>query len=425
MMNFDRRRFLMTAAAGTVAATAGRAFSQSTPPVNLTVQWAWPKTYDPIMKEIAAKFATVRPDVQIEFLAPATDYVDLLQKTLRSAITGGMPDVAVQGMNNVDRLADRKLITPLKPLIAAEKDWQAMGYSQSILDMGSVGGEPYCMPFAVAIKSVYYNLDLVKKAGGDPDNLPKTWEQIIDLQRKIQSLGGNISGLYTDYYFDDNFTFQSLIQTQGGRVATPEGRVAFGGKEGLQALKWLEGFGQAGMIDMTVSQAYESFMAGTLGILVASSSRITQISKGSSDRFPLKVVAFPRASNGTVPGGGGAIMIHAKDGARLQAAWDFAKFATGPIGSTEVVQRSGYLPGNSLAIGDPRYLKAFYDKSPAHRAMADQLPVLTKWHNWSGENSVKILMVTRDYLQQVVTLKQSPEAVLPKMISDVEALLNA
>lgn len=425
-MNLNRRSFLMTTAAGALASTAGAAFAKGSDSVKLSLQYAYASTYDPIMKEIVAKFATVRPDIQVEIVAAATDYGDLAQRTMRAAITGGMPDLTIGGLNTVELLAERKVISPLQPLIAKEADWQGSGYTPSVLSLGSVAGVPHCLPFTIAIKSIYYNLDLVKRAGGDPDNLPKSWDDVILLQKKIQALGNGINGLYADYYFDDNnFCFHSWVQAQGGSIATPDGKVAFGGKEGLQALKWLRGFGEAGMIDMTVSQAYQAFAAGTLGILIASSSRITQLTTGAGDRFPVKVVAFPRAEKGTIPGGGASVMIHAKDDVKLQAAWEFAKFITGPVGSTEMVQRAGYLPGNDRVINDERYLKSFYEKSPAQRTMVEQLPLLTKWHNWSGENALKIPVVIRDYMQQVVALKKTPEETIGRMVSDVEALLKA
>nr|WP_283814506.1 extracellular solute-binding protein [Bradyrhizobium sp. CIR48] len=414
--------FLITTAAGALAGTAGSAFSRGAAPIKLRVQYAYPRAYDLFMKDIADKFTAIRPDVHVEFLPAATDYIDLAQKMLRAAIASGMPDVTIGGMNTVDMLAERKLIMPLKPLIASEKDWESLGYSPSILSLGSVGGEPYCMPFTIAIKSIYYNLDLVKRAGGDPDNLPKSWDEVIALQRRIQGLGNSVSGLYADYYFDNNFTFQSLIQTQGGAMVASNGHVAFGSKEGLQALKWLRGFGEAGMIDMTAQQSYQAFAGGTIGILVASSSNIIRLQKESGGRFPIKVVAFPRASNGKVPGGGASVMLHAQESDKLKAAWDFAKFVTGPVGSTIMVHQDGYLPGNNLVINDPRYLKSFYEQNPAQRAMVEQLPLLTKWHNWSGENSLKIIDVIRDHMQQVVTLKKAPEETIAKMVSDVEAL---
>ncbi|WP_321897249.1 extracellular solute-binding protein [Burkholderia cepacia] len=428
MKNIDRRNFLLTTAvsAAALAAASPRITRAQSSPVVLKVQYAYAKTYEPIMTDIAKRFGIQNPSIRIEFQAPATDYGDLEQRTLRAAITGGLPDVAFHGLNNLDLLAQRGLIAPLNPLIATEKNWSKLGYSPSLLSLASANGSPFSLPFAIAIKSIYFNLDLVKRAGGDPENLPKTWDGIISLQKKIQALGGDITGMYVDYYFDDNnFCFQSLVETQGGVMATPDNRVAFDGKEGLQALRWLNDIGNAGMVDMTIDQAYQSFSAGTMGILVASSSRVTQLVGGVGNRFPVRVTGFPHTPNGRVPGGGAGAMIHSKDPVKQKAAWEFIKFATGPVGSTVLVNNSGYIPGNTLAASDPNLLGNFYARNPAYRAMFDQIPALTKFYSWPGENSMKIPMVIRDYLQKVVTRRATPEQVLPLMAADVRKLLPA
>lgn len=424
-MTITRRSFLAGTAASAAAAGAMRP-TTARAAQTITVQYAWARTYQPIMEEIARRYTALNPAVRIEFLAPTTDYEDMAQRTLRAAITGGLPDVAFQGIHRADLLAERELVVPLDPFIAAEAGFAAQGYSPALLTLASSGDRTYGMPFAVAIKSVYFNTDLVRRAGGDPERLPRTWDEIIALQRKIQALGSGVSGLYIDYYYDDNnFSFHSLIQTQGGAVATPANRIAFDGAEGLQALRWLRQMGEAGMIDMSVNQAYQSFSAGTLGILVASSSRVAQLTDGAKGRFGVTATAFPRTATGRVPGGGAAAMIHTKDRAKQAAAWDFVKFATGPIGSTEVVLRSGYIPGNAAAAEDPALLGGFYAANPNHRVMLEQIPVLTKFYNWPGENSLKIPTVIRDAMQQVVTLRATPEAVMPKLSADVRALLGA
>ena len=41
---------------------------------------------------------------------------------------------------------------------------------------------------------IYYNLDLVTKAGGDPAALPATWYGIFQLARKVKALGGATQG---------------------------------------------------------------------------------------------------------------------------------------------------------------------------------------------------------------------------------------
>lgn len=427
-MSMTRRSLLSHAAAAAVAAATNacpRPSRAQSRKATLKVQYAWARTYQPIMEEIARRFAEQQPGIRVEFVTPANDYEDMAQRSLRAAITGGMPDVAFQGIHRADLLAARELVVPLDPLIAAQADWPKLGYSPSLLTLAKVKERTYGLPFSVAIKSIYYNVDLIKRAGGSHDRLPASWDEIIALQRKIAALGGGITGLYFDYYFDDNnFAFHSLLQSQGGSMATGDDKIAFNGAEGMQALRWLRQVGEAGMVDMTIAQAYQAFSAGTIGILVASSSRVAQLTEGAKGRFEVRVAGFPRSQNGRIPGGGAAAMIHATDPEKQQAAWEFVKFATGPLGATEVVRKSGYIPGNTLAAESPDLLGRFYAENPNHRVMLEQIPLLTKFYNWPGENSLKIPTVIRDHLQQVVTLRAKPEDVMPKMTADVQALLD-
>lgn len=90
-----------------------------------------------------------------------------------------------------------------------------------------------------------------------------------------------------------------------------------------------------------------------------------------------------------------------------------------------MVKRSGYIPGNTLPGDAPELLGRFYAENPNHRVMLEQIPILDKFYNWPGENSLKIPNVIRDYLQQVVTLRATPEDVMPRMARDVRALLPA
>jgi multiple sugar transport system substrate-binding protein len=50
-------------------------------------------------------------------------------------------------------------------------------------------------------------------------------------------------------------------------------------------------------------------------------------------------------------------MLFAKDAARQKAAWEYIKFATGPIGATMMVQATGYFPSSRAAADDPKLLK--------------------------------------------------------------------
>ena len=57
---------------------------------------------------------------------------------------------------------------PLDGMIAAEKDWAGKGYDGALLTLGQVKGKQYGMGFSLSTPIIYFNADLVKKAGGDP-----------------------------------------------------------------------------------------------------------------------------------------------------------------------------------------------------------------------------------------------------------------
>src|SRR5215813_4438595 len=99
-MSINRRSLLSHAAAAAVtAAASSRPSLAQAKKTTLKVQYAWARTYQPIMEEIARRFAEQQPNIRIEYVAPANDYEDMAQRTLRAAITGGLPDVAFQGIH--------------------------------------------------------------------------------------------------------------------------------------------------------------------------------------------------------------------------------------------------------------------------------------------------------------------------------------
>src|SRR5690606_41716169 len=68
------------------------------------------------------------------------------------------------------------------------------GFPQNILDIPVVGGEQIGMAYSLSVPVVYYNADLMREAGLDPDNPPQTideWRaagQIIQDERRIHAI---------------------------------------------------------------------------------------------------------------------------------------------------------------------------------------------------------------------------------------------
>ncbi|MGZ9722726.1 ABC transporter substrate-binding protein [Rhizobium miluonense] len=373
------------------------------------------------MDEIVKGFEALHPGTQVK-LSDVKGYADMTQLMLRAAVTGGAPDVAFQGTSFLRLFADRNLAVPLDDFIKEESDWNTLGYSKFITEVGRANGKIYAIPFAVSIPTVYFNGDLLKAAGGDPANPPKTWKDIVDIAKKIKAPSGPI---YFDYTPTGNWTFISLIQAAGGSMMTPDmKKIAFNGPEGRDALKLLQSIGQAGMMDMSRDQAKQAFSAGSIGIFITSSSDITSYTEQAAGRFPVVVSQFPiPSSKGTLPAGGSAIMIHTQNPAKQKLAWEFVKYATNPQSQATMVKAASYIPVNTIAVNDPKLLGAFYKENPNLGVPVAQLDHLAGFFAFPGENSTKITKVIQDQLQAVITLKRSPDDAMHEMTSQVEALL--
>ncbi|MGL3111898.1 extracellular solute-binding protein [Bradyrhizobium sp. BR 1432] len=84
--------------------------------------------------------------------------------------------------------SDKNIPAPLDDYIAAERDFDKQGFHQAMYDIGSAHGRVYALPFAISLPVVYVNADLAKKAGADIDNLPITWDGLIDLAKRIKAV---------------------------------------------------------------------------------------------------------------------------------------------------------------------------------------------------------------------------------------------
>jgi multiple sugar transport system substrate-binding protein len=301
-----------------------------------------------------------------------------------------------------------------------------LGYSDALLDLGRLQGRQYGIGFSLSTPIVYYNADLVRKAGGDPDRLPISWPEIFALANKIKALGGDIQGLHFDWDITGNWMFQALVFSNGGTMlSSDEKRVAFDGPAGDAALKTLAAMVASGtMRDVSQSVSLQDFISGRLGIWSHSTSRLGGVMRQVAGKFDVRTGVFPvPASNGRLPAGGNVAIMFARTPERQMAAWEYIKFATGPIGATIMVKGTGYFPANTLPASDPRLLADYYRQNPNHLTAIRQLDRVTNWYAFPGENGLKITDVIKDNLQSVVNKSAPPEAALKKMAIEVQALL--
>ncbi|MGK7864484.1 ABC transporter substrate-binding protein [Falsiroseomonas sp. E2-1-a4] len=422
-----RRTLLATGAALLAAPAIGRAQGQ----VTLDVLFANP-SFARFFTPIAEAFTRANPGIRIAFRQPAPNYDEQHQALLRGALTNQLPDVTFPGFNRLPELArtlaPRNQIADLAPLIAAEgAEWKDANFSARMLALGQVDGTQYGMPFNASSPIAYYNPELVRRAGGDPENFPKDWDAVVALGGRIKAAVPDAMGV--SYYinsFDSDWLWQALVQQGGGRMLNADGSVGFGGPAGQAAMVLARRFvADAGMGLIGADQNRQQFGTGGTGVIFDSPARLGVITGLVGGRFPLRTAPFPitDAANGGVPTGGNAAVILTRDAAKRDAAWKYVKYSAGPEAQKVAVEMTGYLPTNRRAEG-AEFLGGWYQQNPNARSAAMQADKSLPWEDY-GANGPRIHRMQQEILTGVMRGDMAPEAGLQRMVQQTGSMMRA
>lgn len=416
------------ALAGAIATSA----AQAAEPVKLDVLYAFP-AFARFHEPIAQEFMKRHPEIRIEFRAPAPTYDDGHQTMLRQAVTNQLPDVYYSGFHLLSELArtlaKRNQVIDLGPLLSAEgKAVRDANYSDKMVALGRVDGKLYGLPFNASSPIMYYNVDLVKKAGGDPDRMPDTWEGVIALAAKIKATGSDVAGVaYNVHDWPDVWLYHAMILQAGGTVVEGD-RAPLGGPDlGVKALQTFRRFvTEGGMPMIDWDQSRQQFIAGKIGLFFDTPARLKQVGELIGDKFPLRTAVFPidNKAKGGLPTGGNAALITTRDPKKQKAAWTFLKFATGPEAQKIVVESTGYLPTNLRATGQ-EFLGPFYAKNPNFRTVSQQMDRSAPWQGYPGGNSVRIWRAQREIITGVMRGEIEPKAGYERLMKETSAMMKA
>lgn len=373
------------------------------------------RQHEPLVKE----FNEMQDQIEVKYAAPAKDYADTHLKMMRASATNTLPDCAFEAYNQLPALAramaKRGQIVDLAPLIAAEGEgWKELNYTDNMLNLGRVDGVQYGMPFNASVIQWYYNADLFRKAGLDPDNFPKDWDGLFAATQKIAALGDDITPMFMWMINGDDWGFQTLIEMQGGAMVSEDGqKVVFDENDyalkAMQMARRLVTDGGA-RTDQDRSTQFTAFTEGKMGIWGLSPAGARDMQERVGDAFDLRSTTFTvwNDEKGTLPTGGNAAIITTQDPEKVAAVWEYLKFVTGPRGQQVAAQITGYLPTNRRTLDD-EYLGKFYAENPYYATPIKQYDRAGPWYGYPGTQNQKIWSEQRSVIKAVMEGSTSPE----------------
>ncbi|WP_026486781.1 ABC transporter substrate-binding protein [Caldanaerobius polysaccharolyticus] len=246
-------------------------------------------------KEMIDAFNKTHPNIQIvPQSTPGTGgyATQDVTKLLSAIASGSPPDVTWLDRFTAAQFAARNALTPLDEYIKAS-DLDMSQYAKYTVDEVTFNGNIWALPWDTDTRILFWNKDLFKKAGLDPDRPPQDWDELLDYSKKltITDNKGNFKQIGFIPNFGNSWLYLFGFQN-GGKFLSDDGRTALlNSPEIVQALEFMvKGYdilGGAKKINAYAStfqsEANDPFLTGQVAMLITVNNAISSYARYKPD----------------------------------------------------------------------------------------------------------------------------------------------
>lgn len=291
-----------------------------------------------------------------------------------------LPDIMQMSSKGIFEVKESEFLYPVQNFIDMDPEGiNIASLNPNALHYASYNNQILGLPFSNSSIMLYYNKDMFKKAGLDPEAPPKTIEELAEYTKKLTIKNGDkieTFGLGTKLRF---FLLGTWIPMQGsekyifnnmdGRMGTPtELAMIKDGTFDHLLTQWQKVLDTKG-VDYNIASPNEGFQSGLYAMMTASTSSmaslITKIQ--NTGTFDIGVAELPRvdanSTKGTGIGGSAVYVFDSGDDNKRLGAWDFLKFLASPEQSAKWFMNTGYYAMNSDAYDLPE-VQEYLNKYP-------------------------------------------------------------
>lgn len=183
-----KKRATLSALAGLIIGSMGLFASAAASAKEVQI-WAWDPNFNiAIMKEAGARYTAKHPDVTFKIVDMAkADLEQKLQTTLASGMTKTLPDIVLVEDYNAPKYL-RSFPGAFEPL-SGKIDHQ--GFAKYKVDLMTMNGKVYGLPFDSGVTGMYYRKDLLAKAGFSENDMQNiTWDRFVEIGKKVEATTG-------------------------------------------------------------------------------------------------------------------------------------------------------------------------------------------------------------------------------------------
>jgi sn-glycerol 3-phosphate transport system substrate-binding protein len=417
-------------AAGLVAACfASLAFAQAPVEVPFFYPVAVGGPITKIIDGLAADFEKENPGVKLKPIYSGS-YQESIAKALTAVKSGDPPVTSILLSTDMFTLIDEDAIVPFNDLIRTPDDqaWVKSFYP-AFMENSQTGGKIWGIPFQRSTIVLYYNKEMFKEAGLDPNRPPQNWKEQVEYAQKLtkRDAAGKVTqwGLQIPSSGFPYWLFQALAIQAGQQLMNEAGTEVYYDKpgtiEGLQY--WVDLVNKfkvhpEGIVEWGTTP--RDFFERKVAMMWTTTGNLTNVKNNA--KFDFGVAMLPAGKQPGSPTGGGNFYIFKKSTpAQRDAAFKFIKWVTAPQRAAQWGIDTGYVAVRPDAWDTPA-MKSYVAGFPAAAVARDQLKFAKA--ELSTHDNQRVTKALNDGLQAALTGTKTPEQAMKDAQREADRLLR-
>lgn len=424
-MRINMKKILTLGAIGLSFSALVQAKTELTMYYPVSVGGALTKVVDSMVED----FEQENPDIDVKAIY-AGNYNDARVKALAALNSGQPAQLSVMFSIDVHELMDLGAIIPFDDVISTpdERQW-LQSFHPALMENGIVDGKTYGIPFQRSTIVMYYNKDMFRTAGLDPEKAPSNWQELVEMGKKLtkKDSNGNVTqwGAMIPSTGYPYWMFGALTKEKGHKLMNQAGnKTYFDDPKAIAALEFWKDLGDKyqimpkGMIEWGTLR--QNFLEEKTAIMWHSTGNLTAVKNAAN--FDFGVAMLPAdVERGSPTGGGNFYLFKNATTEEKQAALKLVKFMTSPQQAAKWSIETGYM-GVSPEAYQTKELANYVESFPPAAVARDQLKYATA--ELSTHQSGRVRKLLDDAIQSVLNGQQGAKQALTAAQKQADQILS-
>jgi sn-glycerol 3-phosphate transport system substrate-binding protein len=386
----------------------------------------------PITKIIdgyAAEFEKENPGIKLKPIYSGS-YQESITKALTAVKSGEPPVMSILLSTDMYTLIDEDAIVPFDGMVKTPDDqaWLKSFYP-AFMENSQTGGKTWGIPFQRSTIVLYWNKDMFKEAGLDPNRPPASWKETIDYGQKLtrRDASGKVTqwGVQIPSSGFPYWLFQALAIQNGVNLMNAAGTETYYDKpEVVEALQYWVDLSRKhkihpeGIVEWGTTP--KDFFEKKMAMMWTTTGNLTNVRTNA--KFDFGVAMLPAGKVRGSPTGGGNFYIFAKSTpAQKDAAFKFIRWVTTPQRAAQWGIDTGYVAVRADAFDTP-VMKTYVAGFPPAAVARDQLPYAKA--ELSTHENQRVTKALNDALQAALTGTKPADQALKEAQRESERILR-